>query len=89
MSGESKKEIVAKVKLILKSVDPALENIEIDTNEKFFETGKIDSILLISILNQIESEFAIKVTPQEFTPENFANLDAITEMILRIKSNGH
>lgn len=54
--------------------------------EKSLITDKvIDSIDLVSIISDIEDEFGISIEMEQIEPENFDNVDAIWELIQKLK----
>ena len=45
----------------------------------------LDSFAILSIVGEIEDEFGVSVTPAEIVPENFNSMQALWEMIERLK----
>jgi len=74
-----------KVTALIREVSQAPDDLVIDPHTNLFSERILDSVMLIDLLNKIETEFSIKVTTKEFIPENFSTTDLLTQAILRIK----
>ena len=53
----------------------------IDARQSLIDSGILDSMGLMSLLNFIESQFGIAVNVEDLTPENFATLASIAHFI--------
>jgi acyl carrier protein len=47
----------------------------------FFQTGILNSLTLIHLIDFLEAQFNLVVTPAEFQPENFQSIRTICEYI--------
>lgn len=65
-------------------IDPA-EEINLLEEENLLVTGVIDSLGVIRLVEFIEDELAIVVPPQDITLQNFRNLTAMRDYLLRRK----
>jgi acyl carrier protein len=74
-------EVLEAVRLI--SLNPQ-EKIGVDTD--LFESGALDSVVLVGLLTKLEEKFQLEIPPNEFSPENFSTVAGITKLILRLKS---
>lgn len=83
--SENYEQILSKVVSIIKEISRAEIETEILPESNLFSEKILDSVMLIDLLNRLESEFSIKVTTKEFVPENFTTADKITAAILRLK----
>ena len=63
---------------ILKRVKP-----EVDFTEAvdLVDEGILDSIDIVSIISEIETEYSIEIDPDEIDPDNFQSASTIFEMI--------
>ena len=66
---------------ILKRVKP-----EVDFVDKvdLVDEGILDSIDIVSIISEIETEYSIEIDPDEIDPDNFQSVSAILEMIKKV-----
>lgn len=51
------------------------------------ETGVIDSIGILDLINFIETEFEIQLEDDDLTPEHFATVECIVQLIKRKQLN--
>ena len=49
--------------------------------DQLLETGIIDSLGMMKIIAFIEESLSIEVNDEDFTPENFASINAIFSMV--------
>lgn len=75
-----KEEILA----ILKEVKPT-KNLENVTD--IIEGGYIDSFELMSLIANFNEKFSIEISVDELVPDNFNSIDAMTEMVNRLRYN--
>lgn len=69
-----------KVKEILESVKP---EVDFSQSEDFVEDGLLDSLELISLIEELESVFDIEIDPMEILPENFSSIHKIEETVVK------
>lgn len=69
-----------KVKEILESVKP---EVDFSQSEDFVEDGLLDSLELISLIEELESVFDIEIDPMEILPENFSSIQKIEETVIK------
>ena len=77
---ETREQILA----ILKEVKPT-KNLENVTD--IIEGGYIDSFELMGLISKLNETFSIELSVEEFTPENFNNVDSMTKMVERLANN--
>lgn len=53
--------------------------------DNLYEDGLLDSIQVIDLVVELEEAFDVEIDPEEVKLENFRTVDAITNMIERIK----
>jgi acyl carrier protein len=65
--------------------DKTIENI--GRGDNLIESGIIDSLGILRLLEYLESKFSINISDEELIPENFESIEAIESFIGR-KING-
>ena len=48
----------------------------------------LDSLRLIDLVERLESEYGIRIAAEHVTPQTFANVNALAELVLRLKKEG-
>lgn len=71
---------------IKKMLDELRPEFDFTESENFIEDGYLDSFDIVSLISMIEEEYHIVIDGLEIIPENFINLEAIKNLI--IKSGG-
>lgn len=66
---------------ILKEVRPDLD---FDTQTGLIENGLLDSLDLVNLVSEFDSEFGIEIPVEEITPENFDSIEAMKKLIDRL-----
>ena len=54
-------------------------------NESLTETGVIDSIGLLQLVDYLESTYKIEIPMELITPENFDTLNGISQSVMTLK----
>lgn len=49
--------------------------------EKWLETGMLDSLGILDLVQFLEQEFSLQVSDDELLPENFESLQAVTAFV--------
>jgi acyl carrier protein len=60
------------------------EKISLHENDSLTETGVIDSIILLQLVDFLESEYNIDIPLEMLTPEDFDTLAGINKSILNL-----
>ncbi len=55
-------------------------------NESLTETGVIDSIGLLQLVDYLESNYKIEIPMEIITPENFDTLNGISQSVMNLKN---
>ena len=50
-------------------------------DEKWLESGMIDSLGMLDLVHFLEEEFALQVSDEELSPENFESLQAVSAFV--------
>jgi len=53
----------------------------LNSNEKWLETGMIDSLGILDMVHFLEEEFSLVISDDELQPDNFESLDAVVEFV--------
>jgi acyl carrier protein len=72
-----------KIVKILSELRPEFDFTEDGLN--FIEEGMLDSLDIVNLVNDIETEFGVKIDGVDVLPENFCSVDAIIELIKKSK----
>lgn len=67
------KEIICEIK----------ENEEIEWDKDFIEENVFDSLEIMMMVERLEQSYGCSIKGAEITPENFASIEAIREMVVR------
>ncbi len=57
----------------------------LDEHESLTETGVIDSIGLLQVVDYLESTYKIEIPMELITPENFDTLAGISQTVMNLK----
>ncbi len=57
------------------------------SNEKWLETGMIDSLGILDLVHYLEEEFTLNISDDELQPENFESLEAVVEFVRKKNEN--
>jgi acyl carrier protein len=60
----------------------------IKNSDRMLDSGILDSLGVLDVVAFVEQEFAILVSDEDLTPENFQSLDSLTAFVQRKSSNG-
>jgi acyl carrier protein len=62
------------------------EKISLHENDSLTETGVIDSIILLQLVDFLEGKYKIEIPVEMLTPENFDTLAGISQTIMKMKN---
>jgi len=51
--------------------------------EKWLETGMLDSLGILDLVQFLETEFSLKIEDDELQPESFESLEAVSKFVRR------
>ena len=60
--------------------------ISLDEHQSLTETGVIDSIGLLQLVDYLESSYKIEIPMEMITPENFDTLAGISQSVMNLKN---
>jgi acyl carrier protein len=78
-------EILEDVRYFLKTEGFLNEKISLKENDSLTETGVIDSIILLQLVDFLESKYKIEIPVEMLTPENFDTLAGINQSVMKLK----
>jgi acyl carrier protein len=81
------KEIQGDILEFLKTQGFLNEKISLQENDSLSETGVIDSITLLQLIDFLESKYNIQIPVEMITPENFDTLAGISHSVIKLKKN--
>jgi acyl carrier protein len=55
----------------------------VSDDELIFQTGVIDSLMLVELITAFETRFRVRVESQELAPENFESMAAMAAYLTR------
>jgi acyl carrier protein len=61
------------------------EKISLQENDSLTETGVIDSIILLQLVDFLENKYKIEIPVDMLTPENFDTLAGISQTVKKLK----
>ena len=70
---------------ILKILKEFRPDIQAENREDLVDAGVLDSLDIVNIVAEMESEFDISIPVEEIVPENFNSISAMEKMINRLK----
>ena len=63
------------------------EDMELMADDSLLTSGLLDSLGVMQLINFIEEEFAVSVSPEDITIENFQSINVITNYISQRQAN--
>lgn len=66
---------------ILNSLHP---DVDFENNDSLIDDGILDSLDIVSLVTEINSEFDVTIPAEEIVPENFNSAKALIELITRL-----
>ena len=79
------KEIRGDILEFLKTQGFLNEKVSLQENDSLSETGVIDSITLLQLVDFLESKYNIEIPVEMLTPENFDTLAGISQSVMKLK----
>ena len=78
-------EIIEDVRYFLKKEGFLNAKISLQDNDSLTETGVIDSIILLQLVDFLENKYKIEIPVEMLTPENFDTLAGINQSVMKLK----
>ena len=60
------------------------EDVDFEAEEGLVDDGILDSLDIVSLVTEIDSEFDVRIPPEEIVPENFNSAAALWELIQKL-----
>jgi len=61
--------------------------VDFDRERQLIDRGILDSFDIVTIVAEVDSEFAVTIPAEELTPENFNSLEALCRLVRRLEAN--
>ena len=58
--------------------------IDYETEEGLIDNGILDSLDIVTLVTEIDSEFDVRIPPEEIVPENFNSAKALFALIEKL-----
>ena len=71
-----------KILEILQDIRP---EVDFNDSEDFIEDGYLDSFDMVALVSNLDKTFGISILGEDIVPENFANLEAIENIVKKYK----
>jgi acyl carrier protein len=75
-------------KFLAEQILPEAEVEKLDKDTPLLQTGILNSLTLIHLIDFLEGQFDLTVSPAEFQPENFQTIHTICDYIQRKRIRG-
>lgn len=66
---------------ILRSLHP---DVDFENTDDLVDDGILDSLDIVTLVTEINSEFDVAIPAEEIVPENFNSVEALMELIERL-----
>ncbi len=73
------------IRYFLKTQGFLNEKMSLHENDSLTETGVIDSIILLQLVDFLENKYTIEIPVEMITPENFDTLAGISQSVMKLK----
>lgn len=70
---------------ILNLLQEILPESDFESSDKLVDDGILDSLSIVTIVSELSVEFDITMPYEEITPKNFNSLDAMADLVARLK----
>lgn len=60
------------------------DDVDFSAEEGLVDDGILDSLDIVSLVTEIDSEFDVRIPPEEIIPENFNSAQALWALISRL-----
>lgn len=71
-----------KILEILQDIRP---EVDFNDSEDFIEDGYLDSFDMVALVSNLDKTFGISILGEDIIPENFANIEAIENIVKKYK----
>lgn len=69
---------------LLKILSDLHDDVDFAAEEGLVDDGILDSLDIVSLVTEIDSEFDVRIPPEEIIPENFNSAAALWALISRL-----
>ncbi len=61
--------------------------VDFSLDHRLIEEGILDSFDIVTLVSEIDDRFGVVIPAQELTPENFASVRTLYNLIVKLKEN--
>ena len=79
-------EVIGSIRHFLKTQVSLNDKTVLGEDDSLSETGVIDSITLLQLVDFLESTYTIQIPVEMITPENFDSLSGISQTVMNLKN---
>ena len=79
--------VESKIRNLIYENFPLARKRQLDDRDSLLESGIVDSIGILEIVNFVEQNFAVRVSDDDLVPENFASVAAIAAFVQQRKES--
>lgn len=69
---------------LIKILTELHSDVDYMTEEGLVENGILDSLDIVTLVTEIDSEFDVRIPPEEIVPENFNSARSLWELIEKL-----
>ncbi|HCE45639.1 MAG TPA: acyl carrier protein [Lentisphaeria bacterium] len=73
---------------IIKIIKDLSKNKTVGIDTKLLDSGVIDSLMTMKLIEMLEKEFSVSIPNEEFTHFNFNTIKAMSELVDRLNIKG-
>lgn len=84
-STDSEAAILDELRSLLPSMVSLAPGSEITVDTQLLQDGVLDSLGVLQLAEKIEERLGIKVTDEDFTPENFETVGSVVRFVARAR----
>jgi acyl carrier protein len=78
-------EIIEEVLIFLKTQGFLKENISLQENDSLTKTGVVDSIIMLELVDFLETKYNIEIPVKMLTSQHFDTLSNISQSVMKLK----
>ncbi|MCQ2484100.1 MAG: phosphopantetheine-binding protein [Clostridia bacterium] len=70
---------------IIEILNVIKKNVDYDKETALVDNGILESLEIVSLVNELSDTFDVEITVNDLVPENFNSVDGMVEMIERLE----
>lgn len=72
---------------LLKILQELHPDVDFSREENLIGDGILDSFDIVTLVAEIDMDYGVAIPPEELTPENFASVPALQDLICRLRND--